>query len=411
MAISKRQKSVPMEIWPGFVDVLATLLIVIIFLLMIFLLSQIFLNDALIGRDKELDSLNARLTKLTAQLNIAQENKDNLQQQLLSLQSDYKASLLQNQKLGASLSQRNTAYIDLQQQLKQSQQDNTILNKDYQQQSQQLINLQKQITDYQLLKEKLEKQLLTANADLLSLQEDLTKTETENDSLLSEKQNLEILSEKERKKLLAAQAQLAAMEDAADALQAQIQELNRLLSLSEERDRKAKVQIVELGKKLNTALASKVQQLARYRSDFFGKLRDILGSRRNVKIVGDRFVFQSEVLFDPGSDILAENGQQQIKELATTFLDLTQEIPDDIDWILRIDGHTDKRPISNNRFPSNWELSTARAVAVTKFLINQGLPPQRLAATGFGEFQPLDNTDNDTAYHRNRRIEFKLTTR
>jgi chemotaxis protein MotB len=166
-----------------------------------------------------------------------------------------------------------------------------------------------------------------------------------------------------------------------------------------------------LGKRLNAALASKVQELARYRSEFFGRLRDVLGSQPGIRIVGDRFVFQSEVLFSKGSDQLENEGQKQIQQLAGTLKAITVKIPKNIDWILRVDGHTDQIPIRTTRFPSNWELSTARAISVVKFLVQRGISPTNLAATGFGEFQPIDPRDTEEAYIRNRRIELKLTQR
>jgi chemotaxis protein MotB len=154
-----------------------------------------------------------------------------------------------------------------------------------------------------------------------------------------------------------------------------------------------------------------VQELARYRSEFFGRLREVLGNRSDIRIVGDRFVFQSEVLFDTAEATLNEEGRQQLDSFATTLREVAAQIPDDIDWVLRVDGHTDIRPISNARFPSNWELSSARAIEVVKFLIERGIPPSRLVAAGFGEYQPLDPGLGEAAFRRNRRIEFKLTER
>ena len=187
--------------------------------------------------------------------------------------------------------------------------------------------------------------------------------------------------------------------------------MNEALEASEKKDKEQQVQIANMGQRLNAALASKVQDLARYRSEFFGRLRQVLGNRRDIQIVGDRFVFQSEVLFASGSDSLAESGKEQLAHLASTLKDIARGIPADINWVLRVDGHTDRVPISTNRFPSNWELSTARAISVVKFLISQGIPPSRFAATGFGEFQPLDERNDEIAYRRNRRIEMKLDQR
>jgi chemotaxis protein MotB len=171
------------------------------------------------------------------------------------------------------------------------------------------------------------------------------------------------------------------------------------------------VEISSLGSRLNAALASKVQELSHYRSEFFGRLRKVLGDQPGIRIVGDRFVFQSEVLFDTGSAEIGEEGRLQLDQLGETLAEISLKIPSEINWILRVDGHTDSVPIATSRYPSNWELSSARAISVIKFLINNGIHPDRLAATGFGEFQPLD-PDNDTIARRsNRRIEIKLTER
>jgi len=151
--------------------------------------------------------------------------------------------------------------------------------------------------------------------------------------------------------------------------------------------------------------------LSRYRSEFFGRLRDILGAREGVRIVGDRFVFQSEVLFASGSAELGDGGKKQLSRLAILLLDIAAKIPSDLNWILQVDGYTDNVPISNRRFPSNWELSAARAISVVKFLKHQGIPATHLAATGFGEYQPLDRRGDAIARRRNRRIELKLTQR
>ena len=187
--------------------------------------------------------------------------------------------------------------------------------------------------------------------------------------------------------------------------------LNEALEAAERKDKENQVKISNFGKRLNVALAGKVQELAKYRSEFFGRLREVLGERKDIRVVGDRFVFQSEVLFDSGSDALGLEGQMQLNRLAETLLEIAATIPDGLDWVLRIDGHTDLIPIDNKRFRSNWELSAARAISVVKFLIKVGIPANKLAAAGFGEFSPLDPQNNEVAFRRNRRIEIKLTQR
>ena len=195
------------------------------------------------------------------------------------------------------------------------------------------------------------------------------------------------------------------------ALRRQLAALEDALESSEKKDREAQGRIADLGQRLNVALAQRVQELSRYRSEFFGRLRTILGNRPEIRVVGDRFVFQSEVLFDSGSAALRPEGRTEIDKLATALADLDKQIPAEIAWVLRIDGHTDVRPIASSQFPSNWELSSARAISVVQYLIGRGISPQRLVAAGFGEFQPLDNSAAEDAYRRNRRIELKLTER
>jgi chemotaxis protein MotB len=196
------------------------------------------------------------------------------------------------------------------------------------------------------------------------------------------------------------------------ALRSQIAALEGALDVSEARDAEAQTQIADLGRRLNVALAQRVQELNRYRSDFFGRLREILSDRENIRIVGDRFVFQSEVLFPSGGAELNPEGTDQMGELATAVLELAREIPSDINWVLRVDGHTDNVPLSGTgRYVDNWELSSARATSVVKYLISQGVPAERLVAAGFGEFQPIAEGDSPEARATNRRIELKLTER
>ncbi len=195
------------------------------------------------------------------------------------------------------------------------------------------------------------------------------------------------------------------------ALRRQLAALEEALNASEAREKDAQTRISDLGARLNVALAQRVQELARYRSDFFGRLRQVLATRSDIRIVGDRFVFQSELFFDAGQAVLKPEGRTELDKLAVIMADIGREIPPDIPWILRVDGHTDARRIATAQFPSNWHLSTARAVAVVDYLVSRGLQPERIAATGFGEFQPLDSATTDDAYARNRRIEFKITER
>jgi chemotaxis protein MotB len=206
-------------------------------------------------------------------------------------------------------------------------------------------------------------------------------------------------------------AQVEILNQQIAALRRQLGALETALDVSEKKDKEAQGRIADLGQRLNLALAQRVQELSRYRSDFFGRLRAILGDRPDIRVVGDRFVFQSEVFYDAGQAVLKPEGRAELDKLAAALIDLEKQIPSDLAWVLRVDGHTDVRPIASAQFPSNWELSAARAIAVVRYMMSKGVAPQRLVAAGFGEFQPIDPGTTDEAYSRNRRIELKLTER
>src|SRR6476620_2971587 len=206
-------------------------------------------------------------------------------------------------------------------------------------------------------------------------------------------------------------AQVEVLNQQIAALRRQLSALEEALDATEKKDKDSQARIADLGQRLNVALAQRVQELSRYRSDFFGRLRAILGNRPDIRIVGDRFVFQSEVFFDTGQAVLNPIGRTDLDQLATALLELERTIPPEIAWVLRVDGHTDVRPIANVQFPSNWALSAARAISVVQYLISKGVSPQHLVAAGFGEYQPLDPGRDEDAYRRNRRIELKLTER
>ena len=208
---------------------------------------------------------------------------------------------------------------------------------------------------------------------------------------------------------LRALAQVELLNQQIAALRRQLGAIEQALEASEKKDRESQSRIQDFAQRLNLALAQRAQELSRYRSDFFGRLREILGNRPDIRIVGDRFVLQSEVFFDTGQSVLKPEGRAELDKIAAALLELNRQIPQDIAWVLRVDGHTDVRPISGGR--TNWDLSAARAIAVVQYLIAKGMPPTRLVAAGFGEFQPIDQGTGEEAYSRNRRIELKLTER
>ncbi len=222
-----------------------------------------------------------------------------------------------------------------------------------------------------------------------------------------------LTSELDSQKQLSARAlsQVELLNQQIAALRRQLSAIEEALQASEKKDKEAQARIADLGQRLNVALAQRVQELSKYRSEFFGKLRAILGARPDIRVVGDRFVFQSEILFDSGSAGLKPEGQAEVDKLAGALIDLEKQIPQEIAWVLRIDGHTDVRPIASSQFPSNWELSAGRAISVVQYLIGRGVPARRLVAAGFGEYQPLDADPTEEAFRRNRRIELKLTER
>lgn len=371
------------NIWPGFVDALATLLLVLVFLLMVFVLAQFFLGQALTGRDLALRKLQDQVGELADLLALERKAGEELRFNVAQLSRELQASVANREQLTADL--RSMAVRTEDAERAAAADKETISD-----QAKRLANLGNDIAALQALKEELEKKILSLG----------DRAETSGKALIEEKK----ISE-------SARAQVALLNQQMAALREQISRLNQALEASEKESERQQVQIANLGSRLNAALASKVQELSRYRSEFFGRLREILGNQAGIRIVGDRFVFQSEVLFDTGSAEIGPPGKEQIDRLAATLLDLSKKIPADIDWILRVDGHTDTVPIRTDRFPSNWELSTARALSVVQRLIENGLPPNRLAATGFGEFNPLDNRDDEIARRRNRRIELKLTER
>jgi chemotaxis protein MotB len=394
MALSRRGSTNALDIWPGFVDALATLLMVIIFLLMIFVVAQFFLNDAIVGRDQALERLNQQVEELADLLSLERRAGEELRNDVTQLSSELQSSLAARDGLETDISDLRNRHANLSTELQEASGKLLKADEERRRLGTELAQLQHDIDAMKVLRDELAKDLATARTTL---------------GEQSEKAAVE-LSE-ERKISEAAKAQLALLNRQMAAFREQIAKLNAALDASDVQSKAMNVQIVDLGKRLNAALASKVQELARYRSEFFGRLRKVLGNRRDIHIVGDRFVFQSEVLFGSGSAQMGDGGKLQLAQLAKTLIDIAKKIPKDVEWVLRVDGHTDRIPIKTKAFPSNWELSTARAVSVVKFLISSGIPANNLAAAGFGEFQPLDARNDEIAFRRNRRIELKLDQR
>jgi len=424
MARSRSHRN-PVEAWPGYVDVLSTLLLVIVFLLVVFVLAQFFLSQTLSGRDEALQRLSQQVNELADLLALERKASTELRANV----SQLSASLQQSTAARDALVLRIDA---LTKRADDAEAASTKAGEDLKVQLAEAESLKRDLAALRKLRAEMESKItaLTGEAGqlrdrtkeleakLASEQERTQLAQKEidkRDVRLSELQALYLQNsdalDAQTKVSSEAQAQVQLLNQQILALRQQLARLEQALQVSESKDKESQATIADLGKRLNLALAQKVEELARYRSEFFGRLRELLGDRRDITIVGDRFIFQSEVLFDPGSAELNESAKGQLATLGKTLLEIAAKIPSNINWVLRIDGHTDVVPIHTAQFPSNWELSTARAVSVTKFLIGQGLPPARLAPTGFGEFHPLDPRADEIAYRRNRRIEFKLTER
>lgn len=384
---SSRRRESAINYWPGFVDALAALLVVVVFLIMVFALAQFFLSEALSGRDDALSKLNRQVDELARMLDLERSANTELRLSVSQLSAQLQNSISDRESLTDRLSFMESLF-------KSARQEN----------ADQLETLRAQVDADQ-------ETIETQSRNLARLEADIADREARLAEIMERAKTAETSFLEQSELTQQAQDQVALLNLQLAALRNQLAALNEALEASEAKNKEQNVQIVNLGKRLNEALATKVQELARYRSEFFGRLREVLGNRADIRIVGDRFVFQSEVLFESGQATLNPQGEEQLEQLAQTLVQIAREIPDDIDWILRVDGHTDERSISTARFPSNWELASARAISVVKFLVRSGIPPENLVAAGFGQFQPIDGGKDEISYRRNRRIEFKLDQR
>ncbi len=532
-----RRRGQSAHYWPGFVDLLSTLLLVMIFLLVVYMLAQYFLQRTLSGQTDELGELRAQISSLAEMLSLEQQANIDLRSNIAQLSSQLQASLSERDRLGGLLSAANeerdtlrlrlrdmtgegqTAFAEAAQ-AKQAEAEAalraeageekirvlladlerlrrdidalravradletkvTILAAALVESRDELVDSQDELDKRQLALDERQAELALMQLALDRNRDDLAQSQAELDKSREElglsqaeidERRAEIArlvaalsalrdttaeleerlaGERERTALtqrsleereirlaevqalhLAAQDMLADRDSALDenrklsarqrdqiallnqqisALRTQLARIEQALEISERKSEEQQVTIANLGQRLNQALAAKVEELAAYRSEFFGRLRQVLSDRRDFTIIGDRFVFQSEVLFASASDELGQAGQGRLATFATILKDVMTKIPSDLPWILQVDGHTDSRPIQTARFPSNWELSSARAISVVNFLIDRGIPPEHLSATGYGEFQPIDTREDEIGYRRNRRIELKLTQR
>lgn len=435
----RRNGSNGLEAWPGYVDALSTLLMVIIFVLLVFVLAQAFLSATLSGRSKELQQATQQLAELTnllslergktadLQLSVSQlgqelanrsAERDRLSKQVSDAAKAIQAATAANKQLQAQLNESRGQTTAAQAQLADTQNQLNDARNQLAEMKRQIAELDKTVAvDKDTIQAKLsdlakladEARALTALRDELEkqAQDAAARAMTEQ----QRRQAVELQLSDEKKLGDSARAQIALLNQQIAQLKQQLAAISSALELTQEQNQAKDVQISNLGQKLNAALASKVEELQGYRSEFFGKLRQVLANRPGIQIVGDRFVFQSEVLFPVGSADLTQTGTSQMTALAITIKDIASEIPPDLHWVLRVDGHTDPQPVKGGQFSSNWELAAARAINVVKLLIADGVPPEHLAATAFGEFQPFAPGDTPEAYAKDRRIELRLTDR
>jgi chemotaxis protein MotB len=421
-----------LDAWPGYVDALSTLLMVIIFVLLVFVLAQAFLTVTLSGRSHQLDKANQQLSALADALSLERGKSSELQVSVAQLGKELSARGAERDRLAGQLRDANLAIqaatianSRLQSQLTDTSAQASTAKAQLADAQSQLAEMKQQIADLDrnvavekdTLQAKLSDLATLANQSraLAALRDELEKQAQDAAAkAMTEAQRREAVEVQlgdEKKLGDSARAQIALLNQQIDQLKSQLSSIASSLDLTQQQDKVKDAQIANLGQKLNVALAAKVEELQQYRSEFFGKLRSLLANRTGITIVGDRFVFQSEVLFPVGSADLTSAGIAQMTTLAVTIKDIASEIPADLHWVLRVDGHTDPQPVKGGQFASNWELSAQRAITVVKLLIADGVPADHLAATAFGEYQPFGAGDTPDAYAKDRRIELRLTDR
>ena len=436
---SRRRVATVVNVWPGYVDALSALLMLIIFMLLIFTVAQIFLAQTVSSREAELDRLNVKLSEISDALRVQRNTNQSLSEKLSILRNQYTQGVFFQNALKEQIAElEKTVNADKQ----------TISV-----QLSELAQLEHDIIVLRQVREDLETNVATLASKLENQDQNIAELETELDNRLAqigtlrdnskslqarlasqetmtmlaqkdiEKKEFRIQDlvaivgegkealEKEKKLSASAYADVKNLSQQIDALKDKLTSISRALQLEEQKTAGQETELANLGERLNTLLAERVNELEQYRSDFFGRLRQVLVKSPDIRIEGDRFLLPSALLFASASATLGEPGKQELNKLAQTLKEISVAIPGDINWILRVDGHTDQLPINTPRFPSNWELSTARAVAVVRYLAERGIPPKRMTAAGFGEFHPVDPGQSEAAYQRNRRIELKLTRR
>jgi chemotaxis protein MotB len=425
MASRDRSSQQSSSIWPGYVDALSALLMVVIFVLLIFTFSQFILSYILSGQNRELESLHAQIAEITELLGLERNRNEEMGQQIATLSTQIEMLTLDRTRLRGQVAELTS--------------QNVAEKEERERQLQTIASLQQDINALQTLRRELEDKIAKTVAELdreqqltmslrdrskaiqARLADEQEKTLLAQENLEESNIRIQALSaligeqqeslDKEQRLTADARAEVALLKTQLSELRSQLSEINKALNIAEAKRTEQEEEIRNLGERLNIELSRRVNELERYRSDFFGRLREIIGDNPVIRIEGDRFLLQSELLFASGTAELGEQGQKQLQQVAKVLFELIPSIPDDLQWILRVDGHTDRLPIRSSKFSSNWELSMARAVSVVKYLAEQGIPEERMAPAGFSKFHPIDPGDSEEAYRKNRRIEIKLTSR
>ncbi|MEX0450527.1 UNVERIFIED_CONTAM: peptidoglycan -binding protein [Spiribacter pallidus] len=394
---SPRRQRDTVNIWPGFVDALATILLAFVFVLLLFVVAQLYLSSQLSDRNEALASLQAELDAMAEALSLERDERRRLEEEVSGLYAELSATLAQRDEARESLAVSESALAAAREQVAAGEDDlrASLLE---------IATLQQKIID-------LRSELAGAEARTRAAEETVEAREMRIQDLIAEVEERERALREEQTLTADAEARVEALRRQVRSLREQISALAEALRIEEQTVAEQRTRIDTLVERLNVALAEEVQELSSYRSEFFGRLREVLGDIEAIEIVGDRFRFQSELFFDTASAEIGPAGEARLAQVAETLRRVAQRIPEEIDWVLQVEGHTDRRPINTEQFPSNWQLSTARAQSILDSLIDEGIPPQRLAAVGYGEYQPVAEGDSPEALAQNRRIELRLSNR
>lgn len=422
---SSRRNRSSVNIWPGFVDALATVLLAFVFVLLLFVVAQLFMSTQLTDRNRALEALQAELSEMADALALSRGQQEQLEDEVSNLYAE----------LHATLSQRDQAQADLalsEEALAAAREEIAVGEDALTARLIEVASLQQDIAALRDVRESLEAEIAERTRELgaerdrsmelaaeladadertMLAQREIDAKELRIRDLVMEIADRQEALESEQLLTASAEARVEALRRQLRALRAQISALAETLRVEEETVAEQQAEIDTLVERLNVALAEEVQELSNYRSEFFGRLREVLGDIQEIEIIGDRFRFQSELFFATASAEIGPGGEERLAQVAEVLQLVSERIPDEIEWVLQVEGHTDRRPIRTAEFPSNWELSSARAQSIVYFLINAGIPPERLSAVGYAEFQPITDGEDAESLARNRRIELRLTSR